>query len=81
MSGELPIKVKTNTTTTHRFHVTIDRAALLELMVAAGHTAPQLRTARIWVHVPGGGDWSNTDLNIEEAPINITWEETEETHS
>ena len=29
------------------------------------------------VRVPGGGDWSNMDLDLtEDSPIEITWKET-----
>lgn len=31
--------------------------------------------ADVVVHVPGGGDWSNTSLNIKDHPIEVTWEE------
>lgn len=31
--------------------------------------------AEIWVRVPGGGDWSSTDLLIAESPIQVKWEE------
>ncbi len=32
-------------------------------------------TVRIYVEVPGGGDWSHTDLEIEEHPVQVsaTW--------
>lgn len=34
--------------------------------------------ATVVVHVPGGGDWSNTDLHItEDNPVFITWVKTE----
>lgn len=33
--------------------------------------------AKVTVHVPGGGDWSHCDLEIEEHPINVSWDETE----
>ena len=39
--------------------------------------------ANIFLHVPGGGDYSNIDLDIDhETPIQIEWvEEVEETES
>ncbi len=31
--------------------------------------------AGMFVHVPGGGDWSNTDLDIEQqTPLVVQWE-------
>lgn len=37
------------------------------------------KNARIKFHVPGGGDWSNTDIDISaKDPIIATWEEVRE---
>jgi hypothetical protein len=33
-------------------------------------------TADIYIQIPGGGDWSNTSLDVDKKnPIVITWEE------
>jgi hypothetical protein len=34
-------------------------------------------TAEIRVAIPGGGDWSNTDLEISNIEIHISWKEVE----
>lgn len=30
--------------------------------------------AEVYVRVPGGADWSNTDLDLKDAPVQVRWE-------
>jgi len=64
---------------TIRHHrVELAREDLLRLLAGDGVTVD--RAAQIFVQVPGGGDWSGTDLEVSDGrPVVITWttEETE----
>jgi hypothetical protein len=34
--------------------------------------------AQVWMEVPGGGDWSNMQLDVEPgSPLNVAWVTTE----
>lgn len=33
--------------------------------------------AKVRVEIPGGGDWSGCDIEIDQAPLTVTWEEQE----
>lgn len=36
--------------------------------------------AKVYVSVPGGGDWSNTSLDLDaDIPLVVTWDETRST--
>jgi hypothetical protein len=67
--------IKTTTVQT-KHHAELDRHKLLALLRAAGHDVPD--NAGIFVQVPGGGDWSNTTLDIDDAPIQIYYGTTEQ---
>ena len=32
--------------------------------------------AEVFIHVPGGADWSHVDLTLDEANLQISWKET-----
>ena len=57
----------------------LDKTKLLQLIAGSldlsGVTPAQVS---VTVRVPGGGDWSNTDLDLGDHPIDIRWTETEE---
>jgi hypothetical protein len=68
------IKTKeTVTTTTSRKHEHVVTGECFRHMLSQllGKEVPPY--AEITVHVPGGGDWSNTDLDINDHPIHVTW--------
>jgi hypothetical protein len=57
-----PVATKTHTITTTEYLITVD-----DLYKA--FDIP--KGAKVFVEVPGGGDWSNTDLDISEHPIKV----------
>jgi hypothetical protein len=59
-----------------RHHAELDRHKLLTLLRRAGHNVPD--NAGIFVQVPGGGDWANCTLDIDDAPIQIHYSTVEE---
>jgi hypothetical protein len=62
--------IVTQTATTSTLEVT--GKLLVELLIAAGHYVPP--NAEVYVCVPGGGDWSNTSLDVDtEHPIKVRW--------
>lgn len=55
-----------------KHEATLDRTQLIHLMREAGYTnVPD--DAKITMNVPGGGDYSNTTLDIDEMPIHIEY--------
>jgi hypothetical protein len=73
----IELKIKTQVTTRRAHRVEITRKDLVEFMKKLGYDLP--RDASIYVNVPGGGDWSNTSLDIDkETPVVVTWATVEE---
>lgn len=68
--------INTKITVETRYHAELDRPTLLALLRQAGHDVPD--NAGIFVRVPGGGDWSNEQLDIDDAPIQIYYGTTEQ---
>lgn len=67
-----PVEVKVDTVTVSKASIELTGEQLLRILKDIGYTIPDYAT--VTVHVPGGGDWSNTDLDIEEqTPIKIAW--------
>lgn len=62
----MDIKISSTTITTNRLE--LGRKELLKLL-------PEIpATADIYISIPGGGDWSNMDLDVTtEHPIVVTW--------
>jgi hypothetical protein len=60
--------VRTSMTTTTRYTGTISVKDLRKKF-----KIPE--DATITVHVPGGGDWSDMNLDLEEIPIQVSWVE------
>ena len=75
MTNKFNIKRATVTQTTHRHELRLSRNDLVALLRDAGMWAfPD--DANVYVQVPGGGDWSNTALDIDdEHPIVVRWKE------
>lgn len=64
-----------STVTTVRHRLELDDDKIRSLLLHAGVVVPD--NAKIIVPVPGGGDWSNCDLDIiPGCPVTVTWEET-----
>jgi hypothetical protein len=71
----IPIRTVTRTRTDKTTRIELDANALHRLLAAAGHDVPQ--DALIYFRVPGGADWSNTDIDIDgQHPVHICWTET-----
>lgn len=71
---ELVIEIQTTTTTLTRKTMKLTGTMIRQLLDVAGFSVPD--GASITVPVPGGGDWSNMDLDIDEdTAIEVTWTE------
>ena len=52
--------------------LTLNREELLSLLAKAGQPIPA--SAAVLIQVPGGGDWSNTALDVDDDnPVVIRW--------
>lgn len=60
------VTVKTVTTTT--YEITADEIRKWQRLP---------KDARVEVKVPGGGDWSNTDLSLDDCPVVVSYTVTE----
>lgn len=67
--------INKTTTVETRHHAELDRPKLIALLRQCGHEVPD--NAGIYVQVPGGGDWCNERLDIDDAPIQIYYGTTE----
>lgn len=75
MAKSATIKPAINVTEVHKVTITLDRRCLRDLLKERGFDVPE--NAQINVRIPGGGDWSNTLLDItEECPVVVYYEET-----
>lgn len=65
---------ETSEVTTKRI-LKMDRGDLIQTLINIGYDVP--RNAEVFIHVPGGGDWSNMNLDVDsDSPLTITWTET-----
>ncbi len=72
--AEVKVDVKTTTTKSHR--ASINKEQLLAALKLLGIECPS--SADVCVHVPGGGDWSNMALSIDnDCQIQVSWKTTE----
>lgn len=76
----MTINPETKKTTTVEHSVKLGAVDLFNMLRRAGVPVPVPDPAtsdlRIYVRVPGGGDWSNTDLDISASnPVCIKWTE------
>lgn len=72
MSGPAYI-IKRNITTTERHEITLTGKDVLHLLRATGLRIPD--KAIMEFAVPGGGDWSNTDIAVDgDNPLTISWQ-------
>lgn len=67
------IKIKTTTTVKKQAEMTLTGDDILKLLHEAGYLdAHETGVGAVTFDVPGGGDWSNCTMNIdEETPIKI----------
>ncbi|UFK26730.1 hypothetical protein [Roseobacter phage RDJL6] len=69
MSEKLDIRTETKTTTVKSHSIELSGAAIKRHLGIPNN-------ARITVAVPGGGDWSNMDLDLDAGhTLDISWEE------
>jgi hypothetical protein len=69
-------RVTTRQTTIEEHHLEVDKALLIEALRSFGYDSIPMQ-AQAFVYVPGGGDWSNTRLDIgEDGDIHVCWNET-----
>ena len=62
------------TTTTKQVHIELSGEELKQVLVAA-KIVPEDAYLTVYVRVPGGGDWSNTDLDVDKSsPLTIRYE-------
>lgn len=68
------IRVTEKRLSTHRLEIA--GSDLVELLNQVGYVIPE--GSKVIVHVPGGGDWSDTDMILNDGhPVVITWESVE----
>lgn len=68
-------KIAKIVTTKTSFKFELSRYDLLNMARKAGHVIPDF--ASVEFYVPGGGDWSNTaiDIDDDDNPVVISWTE------
>lgn len=68
------IKTKVTTVTSKDHILEVTELLLLEVLREKGYEIPP--NAEVYVQVPGGGDWSNTSLDVDkECPVFVRWQE------
>lgn len=71
------MEIKVKTTTVKHCELRIDDYNLRMMLAAIGHNIPP--SAKIVFRIPGGADWSSTEVDIDfDTPIIVRWDETEE---
>lgn len=73
------IEVKTTRVETRKRIELTDEDIRALVRATSGSIIPV--AAEVFVEVPGGGDWSNTSLEIRDAPVVIAWTEITEEQS
>ena len=72
----MSIKVKKQSSTTTTTVMEVRPEELRRLLKEAGYEVPD-RQIRVYVNVPGGGDWSHCELDISgKTPLIVEWTET-----
>jgi hypothetical protein len=75
-------KTTTVITIVERHELEFDGLQIKRLLLAAGFVVPEKCDLRIYIAIPGGGDWSNTDIEISnEHPLCVEWTTTVERKS
>lgn len=66
------IKTTTLRTVKEEHELTLTNEELIVILQDKGYKIPQ--ACEVFVTVPGGGDWSNTDLSVDARnPLRVTW--------
>jgi hypothetical protein len=78
-SRELKVRTHRSVKTTHK--LLLDDIDVIRLLKDCGVIPEQTKEITVKIHVPGGGDWSNEDLFLDNEPLIVEWTETEETES
>lgn len=71
--------VERRTVREERVHVVLFGDDLREYLANSGkfpHGVPA--QAKVYIEIPGGGDWSNQRLDIYDHPIHVEWTTTDE---
>lgn len=55
----------TQVTTTRRKTIRINREDIIKFLKSEGQVTDDGDVKKVYVQVPGGGDWSNTELDIQ----------------
>lgn len=73
----MKIQKKTTKTVDTTCTINLDGSDIIHLLACSGMAVP--RNASVEFSVPGGGDWSNTDIVIDESnPIVVSYRDVEE---
>jgi len=78
----MPVAVKKTvlTTITQEHELELTNEELIVILQNAGYEVGQ--HSKVFVTVPGGGDWSNMDLAISgRTPLRLTWKTVQEKKS
>lgn len=59
------MNVTTSVTTIRRKTIRINRTDIIDFLLSKGEIGESESVKKVYVAVPGGGSWSNTDLEIE----------------
>jgi hypothetical protein len=71
------IETTTRVVTTKSHELRISNELILALLRNAGARVPS--DAEVHFHVPGGGNWSNTSIEVsDEDPVHVTWKDENE---
>lgn len=56
------------------YSLRVNGTHLLEMLRACGHVIPRDHRVKVEFVVPGGGDWSNTAVDVDdENPVVVSW--------
>jgi len=64
----------TRVVTTERHELRLSGEGIRGLLIHMGLIIPERAEVRIYFEVPGGGDWSNTTIDIDDKrPVTVEW--------
>ena len=74
MSDNILQSVTTRVETEKKTTLVLAGGDIVQLLLAAGWALPQGVPLEVAVSVPSGGDWSNTELLVDdENPLSVSW--------
>lgn len=68
------LETRKTTTVAYSLRTTVDNAIKNWTIMSQTHNIP--KNAKIAVCIPGGGDWSNEDIDAPEINCRVTWTST-----